>query len=116
MSELIDTTVHRLNRRLEFWRLVAATSVVLAVVSSVGGLVGPRVVEAQQFRGGRADPSSRTRMEYRQVEAVYTRTAELIGEWESKEWETFQVVPVFPANPGLGRPMTVIIVFRRAMK
>jgi hypothetical protein len=116
MSELIDTAVHRLNRRLQFWRLVAATSAVLTVVSWVGGLAGPRAVEAQQSRASRADPSSRTHMEYRQAEAVYTRTAEVIGEWESKGWETFQVVPVFPANPGLGRPMTVSIVFRRASR
>jgi hypothetical protein len=116
MSQSIDTTVQQLKRRVRLWRRIAAAFVVLTAVAWVGVVPGPRPVEAQQPRSNRANPSSRPHMEYHQAEAVYTRTAEVIGEWEGKGWETFQVVPVFPANPGLGRPMTVAIVFRRPTK
>jgi hypothetical protein len=95
---------------------MAAAAVLATVVAWAGGFPGPRPVEAQQPRGRRAEPSSRPRMEFRQAEIVYTRMAELIGEWESKGWETFEVVPVFPANPGVGRPMTVAVLFRRPTK
>jgi len=116
MSQSIDTTVQRLQRRVRFWRRIAGALVVLTAVAWVGVVRGPRLVEAQQPRVNRADPSARPRMEFRQAEAVYTRIAEVIGEWEAKGWETFEVVPVYPANPGLGRPMTVAIVFRRPTK
>jgi hypothetical protein len=55
-------------------------------------------------------------MQFEQAQIVYTRMAELIAEWEDKGWETYQVVPVFPASLSSGRPMTVAVVFRRPAK
>jgi hypothetical protein len=116
MNQSIETSPQRPERKVRLWRAAATAAVVATTLAWLGGGLGPGRIEAQSARAGRAEPASRTRFEFRQAEVVYTRLAELIGEWESKGWETFQVVPVFPANPGIGRPMTVAVVFRRATR
>ena len=91
MSQSIDTTVQQLERRVRFWRRIAAAFVVMTTVAWVGGVPGPRPVEAQQPRANRANPSSRPRMEYHQAEAVYTRTAD-------KDWRLVDSLSL-PAGP-----------------
>jgi hypothetical protein len=96
--------------------MIAGTLVILTALALTGGLGGMVQVGAQQARRKREERSTPPRVEYRQAEVVYTRIADLIGEWEEKGWETYQVVPVFPANPSAGRPMTVTVVFRKSTK
>jgi hypothetical protein len=116
MDQSIDTRVRVLERRLRSWRLMAGAILVLTGLAWFGGFSGADRVEAQQARRQRDDPPARPRIEFGQAEVVYARMAELIGDWERKGWETYQVVPVFPASPAAGRPMTVAIVFRRPAK
>jgi hypothetical protein len=116
MSQPADRTWRRLEREVRLWRWLAAVVVTSGLVAWSGGVPGPKPAQAQQPRARREDRGAVTRMEYRQSQATYTRIAEVVGEWESKGWEVFQVVPVFPANPGVGAPMTVAIVFRRPAK
>jgi hypothetical protein len=96
--------------------MITGALMLVTALAWFAGFGGPGRVDAQQAKRQREDSSSRTRVEFRQAEAVYNRMAELIGEWERKGWETYQILPVFPTNPGLGRPMTVAIVFRRTVK
>ncbi len=56
-------------------------------------------------------------MDYRQVQVVWTNMAETTQHtWEAKGWETFQIIPIQPANPGIRAPMTVAVLFRRPAK
>jgi hypothetical protein len=115
MSQPVETRAQQGERRVRSWRLLAAIGLVGTALAGWGGL-GPGRVEAQQARKKRDDPAAGPRMQFEQAQIVYTRMAELIAEWENKGWETYQVVPVYPSNPGTGRPMTVAIVFRRLAK
>ena len=116
MSQTVETRVQLLERTVRSWRMLAAAGLVAATLVGFGGLAGPGRVEAQQPRKKRDEAMARPRMQFEQAQIVYTRVAELIGEWEAQGWETYQVVPVYPSNPGAGRPMTVAVVFRRPAK
>jgi hypothetical protein len=116
MDQSTDRTLRRLAREVRFWRCLGAIVAIAGGVAWSGGLSPSRMVQAEQARARREERGERARVEYRQAQAVYTRTAQVINEWESKGWEVFQVVPVYPANPGVGAPMTVAIVFRRPAK
>jgi hypothetical protein len=50
---------------------------------------------------------------YRQTLVRWTRIDETLTEWESKGWETFQLVPIPNPNPGTGAHLQVALVFRR---
>lgn len=93
------------------WVAVAAS-----LVLGLGGFLSLRPVAAQAPRLRPSDQASRSRMEYHQDQAVWTNMAEVLNKWESRGWEVFQIVPVQPANPGAGSPMTVAIVVRRPTK
>jgi hypothetical protein len=79
MDQLIDTRVHIRERRVRSWRIMAGAFLVVTALAWFGGLAGPGRVDAQQPRRQREDPPSRSRMEFRQAEVVYTRMAEMIG-------------------------------------
>ena len=113
MSQIVETRVQLLERRVRSWRMLALASLVVATLVGFGGLAGPGRVEAQQSRKKRDEATARPRMQFEQAQIAYTRMAELITEWEGKGWETYQVVPVFPSNISSGRAMTVAVVFRR---
>ncbi len=113
MSRPTGQEMPRGEKELRFWRGLAAGIVALGLL---GWLGGSKVLEAQSSRGSKEDRTARVRMEFRQTEAVYNRIADVIGDWEGKGWETYQVVPVYPANPGVGGAMTVALVFRRPTK
>ncbi|SIO66100.1 hypothetical protein SAMN05444166_7958 [Singulisphaera sp. GP187] len=97
----------------------AGTAVLALIAMIVGlGLLGSRELEAQA-KANRAPVSPshvRMPMDYRQVQVVWTHMAETLNKWEEKGWETFEIVPIQPANPGVGAPMTVAILFRRPAK
>jgi hypothetical protein len=92
------------------WQTPCAVAFVLACATWIVPAVWPEAVAAPQAKGGRP---ARARTEYHQVEVVYTRMAEAMNEWEAKGWETFQVVPIQAANPGVGGTMRVAIALRR---
>jgi hypothetical protein len=92
---------------------LCAAILALVVTAWIGDSPGPRSVEAQQPRSQRGEKSARTRIEYSQAVCLYTQMADLLNEREAKGWETFEIVPVHPANPGVGGTMRVAIVFRR---
>lgn len=112
-SEPTDRMVRRLGREVRFWRGLGAVVAIAAAVAWAGGLPS---AQARQARARRDAPPARADVEYAQAQAVYTRAAEVINEWESRGWAVFQVIPVHPANPGVGGPMTVAILFRRPAK
>jgi hypothetical protein len=113
MGQPVETPVTFWQRSVRSWRILAAAGLVGTTLAWCGGLAGSGRVEAQQARKKREEPPARPRMQFDQAQIVYTRMGELIAEWEGKGWETYQVVPVFPANLASGRPMMVAIVFRR---
>ncbi len=115
MSHAVDTTTSRSRWELRFWRGLAAL-LFLVALASVGARSGLPNLQAQQTRRPAEERAGRSRLDFRQVEVNYTRTAETIAEWESKGWDTYQVIPVYPANLGAGGPMTVALVFRRPNK
>ncbi len=111
-----ESRVGRLERQIRFWRWAGVVILAALITSWLGGVPAPRLLEAQPVRTDRPEPRVRPLMEYSQMNVYYTRLADALNERESKGWEPFQLVPVYPANPGVGGPMTVSIVFRRPLK
>lgn len=91
--------------------------VLVALITSwLGGIPAPRLLEAQQVRADRPESRVRPRMEYSQMNVYYTKMVDALNEREAKGWEPVEFVPIYPANPGVGGPMTVSIIFRRPTK
>src|SRR4051794_32163566 len=97
-----DVTKHRGRRGLRSWPWSCAAALVLLVTARAGGVPGLSIAEAQQTRSRRVEKPARTRMEYSQAVCLYTQMADVLNEREAKGWETFEIVPVHPANPGVG--------------
>jgi hypothetical protein len=85
---------------------LTALAVAIVVALSVGRDRGTAV--AQQ--GGAGGPRAHV---YRQTQVLWTGMDRTLTEWESKGWETYQIVPIANPNPGSGAAMQVAIVFRR---
>ena len=81
----------------------------IALVVAIAAGRAPRVASAQP--GGRAETGPHV---YRQTLVVWSNMDRTLTEWESRGWETFQIVPVANPNPGTGAAMQVALVFRKA--
>ncbi|MDR3633892.1 MAG: hypothetical protein P4L84_08810 [Isosphaeraceae bacterium] len=112
MEPMLDARVARLERSLRRARWGALACLLLAVAA----WAGTRAVEAQALKVHRGAVEPRPRTEFGQIEAGYAQMAQVMGEWEAKGWETFEIVPIQAANLGVGGPMRVAIVFRRPAK
>jgi hypothetical protein len=116
MNHPNESSLDRLERQIRFWRRTGVVVLAALITSWLGGIPAPRLLEAQQVRTDRPESRVRLRMECSQMNVSYTKMADALNEREAKGWEPFQFVPVYPANPGVGGPMTVSIIFRRPIK
>jgi hypothetical protein len=111
--------LERLERENRRWKCVAGvTALGLALSLTLGGLLGPHAVVAQQPAEKAGNPGLR-RMEYRVINVGHLdRIGKPLRDMEAEGWEVVQVVPTAWTTSGQGQAGTFhqgIVVARRPM-